>query len=71
MKIRNNIFSYHTTGVGNLYLMGQNMALINSTNSPYYIIKWITNILQNQTIGGVTMYQLSYNTPGNNFHYIT
>lgn len=70
MIIQQNAFSYNTSGVGNLFLMGENMASINTSNNPNFIITWSSNTLLNQIIGGITRYQLSNNTPGNNFIYI-
>ena len=70
IEIYQNTFSYVTTGIGNLYLIGENMSLINSSNSPFYTISWYNNTLQNQVIGGNTMYQLSKYALGNNFSYI-
>lgn len=70
IKIEQNIFTYLTTGIGNLYLIGENMSFVTSSNSPYFTIDWKYNTLLNQTIGGNTMYQLSKYPLGNNFNYI-
>jgi parallel beta-helix repeat protein len=68
MIINQNLFNYLTTGIGNLYLMGKDLSLINTSNSPNYHVIWYNNTLQNQIIGGNTMYKI-YNPsypPGNN-----
>lgn len=67
MTIAHNTFEYSGSAVGNLYLMGANMSLFNTTTAPNYVIKWFGNTLSNQTIGGITRYLLSKNSPGNNF----
>lgn len=66
--VTQNIFNYLSTGLGNLYLLGEDLSLINTSNSPYYHLVWYNNTLQNQIIGGNTMYKI-YNPsypPGNN-----
>lgn len=63
-----NTFNYLSSGICPLYLMGENLSLINSSYSPNYHIVWYNNTLLNQIIGGNTMYQM-YNPnypPGNN-----
>lgn len=69
ITIKLNTFNYLTSGVSNLYLIGENMSMIDSTVNPNFTIEWSSNTLQNQIIGGNTMYQI-YNPnypPGNNF----
>lgn len=67
MTIIRNTFTYLTNGVGNLYLIGMDMSKIDTSVNSNYTIAWTSNTLQNQIIGGITRYQLSKYTPGNNF----
>lgn len=66
--VTQNIFNYLTSGLGNLYLLGEDLSLINISISPNYHLVWYNNNLQNQIVGGNTMYKI-YNPsypPGNN-----
>lgn len=68
MTIIQNRFIYNDHAAKrNLYLMGENMSQIDSSVNSYFTIAWTSNTLQNQIIGGNTMYNLSKYTPGNNF----
>ena len=64
MTIVHNTFTYAGPGTGNIDLIGPNLSGI---TYPNYVIKWFDNTLNNQTIGGVTKYQLYSGTPGSGF----
>lgn len=68
MTIIQNKFIYNDHAAKrNLYLMGENMSQIDSTVNSNFTIAWTSNTLQNQIIGGNTMYKLSKYPLGNNF----
>lgn len=61
MTIVHNTFTYSGPGVGNIYLLGPNMSLV---DAPSYVIKWFANTLNNQILGGITRYQFYQGTAG-------
>lgn len=62
LTIVHNTFTYSGPGTGNVYLLGPSLG---SIFYPDYVIKWFANTLNNQTIGGITKYQLYSGSPGN------
>ena len=67
MTVAENTFKYFTPGHGNLYLIGEDMTLINTINSPDYTIAWTSNTYINRYLGGIERFKRSQYTPGNNF----